>query len=257
MSENKEFTLTADILESSDDISFEVLLFNKESNKHFVSSNLIDFNGNDTAYYSKEINGLIVKDSIHQMNDLQINDIISSINDKVYNNSKEVLQLIKDAKKDTLSFSIIRNGETILLNLTTKDIVEKPSRAAWSDLADLFEYNLLPSFYNPSKFLPFYIGKEMVIKEDEFSSPELNLEKFKSFIIQRKIDTNSITFEFSKSITSSFEDINNGTNNFYLFSKIGTPVFKAFDPAPYDPLNERDTLTTGSMNEVKTSGNWK
>jgi hypothetical protein len=198
MSENKEFTLTADILESSDDISFEVLLFNKESNKHFVSSNLIDFNGNDTAYYGKEINGLIVKDSIHQMNDLQINDIISSINDKVYNNSKEVLQLIKDAKKDTLSFSIIRNGETILLNLTTKDIVEKPSRAAWSDLADLFEYNLLPSFYNPSKFLPFYIGKEMVIKEDEFSSPELNLEKFKSFIIQRKIDTNSITFELLK-----------------------------------------------------------
>lgn len=256
MSKSKEFTLMADILESSDDISFEVLLYNKESNMHFVSSNLIDFNGNDTAYYNKDIKGLIVKDSIHQISNLEINDIISSINGKVYYNSKEVLQLIKDSKKDTLVFSIIRDDKPISLNLTKKDIIEKPSRAAWSDLADLFEYNLLPSFYNPTKFSPFYIGKDMVIKEDEFSSPELNLEKFKSFIIERNIDLNNITFEFSKSITSSFKDSIND-NNFYLFSKIGTPVFKAFDPAPYDPLNERDTLTTGSMTEVKTSGNWK
>ena len=43
----------------------------------------------------------------------------------------------------------------------------------------------------------------------------------------------------------------------YLFTKIGTPVFKAYDPSPYDPLVERDTLITGSLTEVKTSGNWK
>ena len=36
-----------------------------------------------------------------------------------------------------------------------------------------------------------------------------------------------------------------------------TPVFQAQDPSPYDPLLERDTLITGSMSEVKTSGNWK
>jgi hypothetical protein len=115
----------------------------------------------------------------------------------------------------------------------------------------------LPSFYNPSNFSPFYIGKEMVIKEDEFSSPKLNFENFKSFVLTRNIDTNKISFEITKSIISNFEEVNDEMNNLYLFSKIGTPVFTAFDPSPYDPLNERDTLKTGSMKEVKTSGNWK
>ena len=153
--------------------------------------------------------------------------------------------------------SDILKEKSISIGLTQKDIIGKPSRSAWSDLADLFEYNLLPSFYNPSNFSPFYVGKEMVIKEDEFSSPKLNFENFKSFVLTRNIDTNHISFEITKSIISNFEEVNDEMNNFYLFSKIGTPVFTAFDPSPYDPLNERDTLKTGSMTEVKTSGNWK
>ena len=254
---NKVFSLSADILESSDDISFEVLLFKKGTNTEFVSANIIDFNGNDKAYYDKDIKGLIVKDSIHQISEFAINDIISNINGITYNNSLEVLNLIKETKKDTLFFEVNRNGESISIGLTQKDIIGKPSRSAWSDLADLFEYNLLPSFYNPSNFSPFYVGKEMVIKEDEFSSPKLNFENFKSFVLTRNIDTNKISFEITKSIISNFEEVNDEMNNFYLFSKIGTPVFTAFDPSPYDPLNERDTLKTGSMTEVKTSGNWK
>ena len=257
MSNDKEFTLFADILESSDDVSFEVLLYKNGSNKHFITSNLIDFNGNDTAFYGKNIKGLIVKDSIHQISSFEINDIISSINGNSYNHSNDVIELIKSTKKDTLFFDILRNDQSITIALTQKDIIQKPSRAAWSDLADMFEYNLLPSFYNPEGFSPFYIGKEMVIKEDEFSSPKLDLNKFKAFASERSIDTNSLTFEFRKGDIIDFTNIHNDSNEFYLFSKIGTPVFTAFDPAPYDPLNERDTLITGSMTEVKTSGNWK
>jgi hypothetical protein len=257
MSKNKEFVLLADILESSDDISFEVLLYKNSSNKHFTTSNLIDFNGNDTAFYGKNIEGLIVKDSIHQINSLKINDIVSSINGNNYNHPNDVLELIKSSNKDTLFFDILRSGKSIIIALTQKDIVQKPSRAAWTDLADLFEYNLLPSFYNPEGFKPFYISKEMVIKEDEFSSPKLDLNKFKDFAKSRSIDTTSLSFEFRKGEITEFNNIQNESNEFYLFSKIGTPVFTAFDPAPYDPLNERDTLVTGSLTEVKTSGNWK
>ena len=57
-----------------------------------------------------------------------------------------------------------------------------------------------------------------------------------------------------------FMDLNNDEvqrPSFHTFSKIGTPVFMAIDPNPYDPLHERDTLKTGSLTEVKTSGNWK
>ncbi len=257
MSENKEFVLLADILESSDDVSFEVLLFSKDQKTHFVSANIIDFNGNDIDFYGKNIKGLIVKDSIHQMKGFRINDIILDINGRVYNDSKEVLKLIKESKRDTLLFKIKRNENLITIPLTQKDIIGKSSRAAWSDLSDLFEYNLLPSFYNPTRFNPFHIGKDAVIKEDEFSSPKLNLEKFKLLLLKRNFDTTKVTFEFSKSVVTPFSQVNSEENNFYLLSKIGTPVFTAFDPSPYDPLNERDTLITGSMTEVKTSGNWK
>ena len=257
MSDNKEFTLFADILESSDDVSFEVLLYRNNQINQFVSANIIDFNGNDRSFYGKDIKGLVVKDSIHQMKGFKINDIILNINGTIYNDSKEVLRLIKDSKRDTLIFKIKRNNNLISISLTQKDIIEKSSRAAWSDLSDLFEYNLLPSFYNPKEFSPFYIGKELVTKEDEFSSPKLNLEKFKLLLLKRNFDTTKITFEFSKSVITPFSQVNSNENNFYLLSKIGTPVFTAFDPSPYDPLNERDTLITGSMSEVKTSGNWK
>jgi hypothetical protein len=257
MSEKKNFVLKADILESSDDISFEVLLFKNESKNHFTTANLVDFNGNDTIFYGKDIKGLVVKDSIHQISELKINDIVYSINGVSYNHSNDVLELIKSSSKDTLAFNIKRSNKDISILLTQKDIIGKPSRAAWSDLADIFEYNLLPSFYNPENFSPFYVGKDMVIKEDEFSSPKLDLNKFKDFINLRNKDTININFEFRKGDLVNFTSANNESNEFYLFSKIGTPVFTAYDPFPYDPLNERDTLRTGSMTEVKTSGNWK
>ena len=62
---------------------------------------------------------------------------------------------------------------------------------------------------------------------------------------------------FNRNETFTFSDLASSEKSIYLFTKIGTPVFQAQDPSPYDPLLERDTLITGSMLEVKTSGNWK
>ena len=58
MSQNKYFKIDAKILESNDDITFEVLLHRKDDKYNFVSSYLIDYNGNDKAYYGKDIKGL-------------------------------------------------------------------------------------------------------------------------------------------------------------------------------------------------------
>ena len=106
-------------------------------------------------------------------------------------------------------------------------------------------------------FEKMYIGKDMVIKEDEFSSPSLDLVKFKTHLENRGFDTTSLSFEFNRNETFSFSDLASSEKDIYLYTKIGTPVFQAQDPSPYDPLLERDTLITGSMSEVKTSGNWK
>ena len=76
MSQNKYFKIDAKILESNDDITFEVLLYRKDDEYNFVSSYLIDFNGNDKAYYGKDIKGLIVKGLIPQMPQLLIGDNI-------------------------------------------------------------------------------------------------------------------------------------------------------------------------------------
>ena len=97
----------------------------------------------------------------------------------------------------------------------------------------------------------------MVIKEDEFSSPSLDLVKFKALLENRGFDTTAVSFEFNIDEMFSFSDLASSDKAIYLYTKIGTPVFQAQDPSPYDPLLERDTLITGSMSEVKTSGNWK
>ena len=258
MSKDKHFTMYATILESNDDVSFDVLMYKNDNEYDFVSTYLIDFNGNDVAYYNKEIKGLIVKDSIPQIPQLVLGDNIISIDSITYNRSEDVLNLIKNKKKDTLNFKIIRNNKEITLNLTQKDIVTKPSSGYWTDLQDVFSYNLQPPLYNPKLFKPLHINKNQTNKEDEFSSPNLEIIKFKNLIESRLIDTNKITFEFFKGDKINYSNFNANTEDyFYLLSKVGTPVFTAFDPSPYDPLNERDTLKTGSLTEVKTSGNWK
>lgn len=258
MSENKYFKIDAKILESNDDITFEVLLHRKGDEYNFVSSYLIDFNGNDKAYYGKDIKGLIVKDSIPQIPQLLIGDNIILVDSSSFNKSEDFLNTIKNKKSDTLRFQILRSGKQIELKLTQKDIISRPSRAFWTDLEDVLSYNLQPPLYNPKLFEPFHVGKNIIIKEDEFSSPHIEIENFKKLAINRSIDTNSITFEFFKGQKTNYSDFNLETEDyFYLLSKVGTPVFIAYDPSPYDPLNERDTLITGSLNEVKTSGNWK
>ena len=258
MSQNKYFKIDAKILESNDDITFEVLLYRKDDEYNFVSSYLIDYNGNDKAYYGKDIKGLIVKDSIPQMPQLLIGDNIVLVDSISFNKSEDFLNALKNKKKDTLSFQILRSGEKIELKLTQKDIISRPSRAFWTDFQDVLSYNLQPPLYNPELFEPFHVGKNIIIREDEFSSPHLDIGNFKKLAINHSIDTNSITFEFFKGQKTNYSDFNLETEDyFYLLSKVGTPVFIAYDPSPYDPLNERDTLITGSLNEVKTSGNWK
>ncbi|MAE15614.1 MAG: hypothetical protein CL821_08515 [Crocinitomicaceae bacterium] len=258
MSQNKYFKIDAKILESNDDITFEVLLHRKDDKYNFVSSYLIDYNGNDKAYYGKDIKGLIVKDSIPQMPQLLIGDNIVLVDSISFNKSEDFLNALKNKKKDTIRFQILRSGEKIELKLTQKDIISRPSRAFWTDFQDVLSYNLQPPLYNPELFEPFHVGKNIIVKEDEFSSPHLEIGNFKKLAINHSIDTNSITFEFFKGQKTNYSDFNLETEDyFYLLSKVGTPVFIAYDPSPYDPLNERDTLITGSLNEVKTSGNWK
>ena len=258
MSSSKYFQLYADILESSDDVTFEVLMKRKGKGFNFVSSFLIDFNGNDKAYYGKDIKGLIVKDSIPQITQFKLGDNIVSLNSESFNNYSDFVNALKLSKNDTLDFKIIRDGKEINLKFTIKDITKRPSRAFWTDLDDVLSYNLQPPLYNPELFEPFYLEKKLVIKEDEFSSPYLKIDEFKKLISERNLDTSNISFEFFKGESVFYSNFT-GTSldYFYLFSKVGTPVFTAFDPAPYDPLNEKDTLITGSLTEVKTSGNWK
>ena len=253
----KLFVMDSDILETSDETTFECLLYKTGTNFHFVTANIIDFNENDTAYYNLEIDGLIVKDSIPQLPSLQIGDILESANNTQIKSPSEVYNIIKEARKDTIIFNVIRNNQPQVIQLTQKDIIPKPSRINWSDLEDMLNYNLLPPYYNPIGFEKMYIGKDMVIKEDEFSSPSLDLVKFKTLLENRGFDTTSLSFEFNRDETFSFSDLASSEKAIYLYTKIGTPVFQAQDPSPYDPLLERDTLITGSMSEVKTSGNWK
>ena len=54
------------------------------------------------------------------------------------------------------------------------------------------------SLYDPELFEPFYVEKKLVIKEDEFSSPYLQIDEFKKLVTDRSMDTSNISFEFFK-----------------------------------------------------------
>ena len=163
-----------------------------------MSSYLIDFNGNDTAYYNKSIKGLIVKDSIPQLPQFNIGDNIVSVDSVTFNRPSDFLEVIKKQEKDTILFHIIRSNKEIKIKLTQKDIISRPSRFYWTDLEDLLSYNLQPPLYNPDLFDPFYVGKDVISKEDEFSSPSLNISNFKLMVKNRSMDSTIFLSKFSK-----------------------------------------------------------
>ena len=126
MSTDKKFSLFADVLESSDDLTYEVLMQRKGKKYEFVSSYLIDFNGNDKAYYNKDIIGLIVKDSIPQMPNFKIGDNIVSLNSVTHNKSSDFLVALKENLTDTLHFLVLRYEVEMEITFTMKDVVSRP-----------------------------------------------------------------------------------------------------------------------------------
>jgi hypothetical protein len=257
-SNKKIFTMKSDILETSDEINFDFVLLKNNTSNHFVSSNLVDFNGDFSEYYNKNIEGLIVLDSVPPIPALLDRDIIISANKIKLNHADKFYNIIAETKiKDTLEIEVSRNGNIITVNTFIKNIIPSKSRAALSDLYDQLYYNLSPALYNPKDFSNFSIPNNIVNREDEFSAPVLLITEFLTYFASRNGDTSTIKIE---NTMGEFKDlINNKDQNksFHTFSKIGSPVFMAIDPNPYDPLNERDTLKTGSLSQVKTSGNWK
>ncbi len=257
-SDNKNFAMKSDILETSDEINFDFVLIKNNTTNHFVSSNLIDYNGGFKEFYNKNTEGLIVLDSVPPISTLFDRDIIISANDIKLNTADKLYNIIADLKiKDTLRITLSREGEIITVNTTMKDMVPSKSRAALSDLYDQLYYNLSPALYNPKDFSNFSIPNDIVNREDEFSAPILLMDEFLAYFSSRNGDTSTIKIEAEM---GDFINVNSEENNnisFHTFSKVGSPVFMAIDPMPYDPLNERDTLKTGSLTQVKTSGNWK
>ena len=257
-SENKSFTLKSDILKTSDEINFDFVLVKNNTSNHFVSSNLIDYNGNFVEFYGKNIEGLIVLDSVPPISALLDRDIIISANEIKINTADKLYNITADLKsKDTLNLKVSRDGNILSIKSAINEIIPSKSRAALADFYDQLYYNLSPALYNPASFTNYSIPKNIVNREDEFSAPILLMDEFLAYFSSRNGDTSSIKIEAEM---GDFLDLNSDDKqniSFHTFSKIGTPVFMAIDPNPYDPLHERDTLKTGSLTEVKTSGNWK
>ena len=257
-SENKSFNLKSDILKTSDEINFDFVLVKNNTSNHFVSSNLIDYNGNFVEFYGENIEGLIVLDSVPPIAALLDRDIIISANEIKINTADKLYNIIADLKsKDTLNLEVSRKGNVISVRPAMKEIIPSKSRAALADFYDQLYYNLSPALYDPAGFTNYSIPKNIVNREDEFSAPILLTDEFLAYFSSRNGDTSSIKIEAEM---GDFLDLNSDDKqniSFHTFSKIGTPVFMAIDPKPYDPLHERDTLKTGSLTEVKTSGNWK
>jgi len=242
-----EFYLATNILESDGD-DFEFLCLNENT---FVSGDLIDKNKQYEMFYSKNYNGVVVTDTFSLMNMLSKNDIITHINAIETNNPEALLSIIKSTKlADSLIISLIRDEKEIAIKFFPKYIKKE-----FKKLYEIVEQNISPLLRDVNNFTLTPIETSLTSKESEFSMSYLDSSNLKIFYTGN--NSTSSNYEYSDGVIhkeSIAFDIN---SKFYTLRKTGNPVFIAYDPAPYDPLKERDTLKTGSLIEVKTSGNWK
>ena len=263
---SKKFYLKADFLENPEGDKFNFVLVKNSSPNHFVSSNLIDHNGEFEKFYKKNrldsnlnpIEGLIVKDSVPPFKSLIDRDVIISANELKINTADSLFNIISNlGMKDTISLQVNRNEDIITMNIPIAEILTKKSSSTLSDLYDQLYYNLSPPLYNPKEFHKMNIPPKMVNKEDEFSPSLLVLDEFLNFFSAKNGDTSEIYLEFEMGDNINLKSPEKQNAYFHTFSITGSSVFMAMDPNPYDPLLEKDTLKTGSLSEVKTSGNWK
>jgi len=242
-----EFYLSTDILESEDD-DFEFLCLKENT---FVSGDLIDKNVQQEIFYSKDYNGVVVTDTFSLMNMLNKNDIITHINAIETNNTQAVLSIIKSTKlADSLIISLIRDEKKIALKFFPRYIKKE-----FKKLYEIVKQNISPVLRDLNDFDLIPIETSLTNKESEFSMSYLDSSNLKTFYTDNKFT--SSTYEYSDGIIHKGSIAFESNSNFYTLRKTGNPVFIAYDPVPYDPLKERDTLKTGSLIEVKTSGNWK
>ena len=257
LSDNITFSLAADVLES-DDESFEFVYCKKEST-HFVSSQLVDKNGEQELLYEIE-NGIVLNDTISALPNLKEKDVLTSINGQAIENKNNLSKILEQLSfKDTLTLSFIRvekDNNKISINETIAvATLKSKNRKTILSVALYLEEKFNPLKYNVKGFYLADVGNQFTKKESEFSKSYLDTASILNFCQYRE-KYNGSSFEFEKNTLFSETNPSDKFIQFFTTSKIGTPVFTAFDPKPYDPLKERDTLRVGSLTDVKTNGNW-
>ena len=257
LSDNITFGLGADILESDDEI-FEFIYCKKESN-HFISSQLVDKNNEQNALYEIK-NGIVLNDTISALPNLKEKDVLTSINDQAIENKNNLSSMLKEISfTDTLTLSFIRvdkdNNKVSINETLAVATLKTNTRKTISSVALYLEEKFNPLKYNVKDFYLANVGSQFTKKESELSKSYLDTTSILNFCQYREQYKGS-TFEFEKNTLYSESNSSVKFLQFFTSSKIGTPVFTAFDPKPYDPLKERDTLRVGSLKDVKTNGNW-
>jgi hypothetical protein len=249
------FALAVDVLES-DDESFDFIYCEKGTNR-FVSSQLVDKDKQQEALYGVT-SGIVLNDTISIATDLTKGDVLTSFNETPINSIDDLSNSLKDLSiKDSLSLSFSRvaeKTETITIYLAISDF-KSVKRKNLTSISIYLEEKFSPLKYNPNNFTLTNMGKEFTQKESELSKSYLDTMSLKKFCVLRE-KYNGSSFEYNKNKIFSESEPSDEFIQFFTTSKIGTPVFTAFDPKPYDPLRERDTLRVGSLKEVKTNGNW-
>ena len=255
LTDNIVFALAADVLES-DDESFEFIYKEKESNK-FVSSQLIDKDKEQENLYGLS-SGIVLNDTITVLKNHKKGDVLISINSTTISSMDDFLNSLKSSSiKDSLhlSFSRLEQQTTTVSSSIAIADLKSPKRKNLTSIFIYLEEKFSPLKYNPDNFTLTNIAKEFTQKESELSKAYLDSSSLKRFCNYRE-KYNGASFEYDKNSTFSETQPSAEFFQFFTTSKIGTPVFTAFDPKPYDPLRERDTLRVGSLKEVKTNGNW-
>lgn len=268
-SKNNQFSLKTDIYDKIGSLKYFFLYYNKNEKK-ITSSHLINSNKKFNHLYGKE--GLVlIQDSLLGDKKITTGDVLISINDIQPKSPSDIKDILSTATmKDTVRMELVRYSKsknpkvvsTFNLDVVFSSLSISRTQNMNYWINDL-ETSFATTFYNPKDYIVIPVETKFLKNAEEATDNHplkngmfLDTSSLKKLTEYRAL-FNDVKFEYEKGKYHSSNDATIEPVFIYVKTKIGTPVFLAEDPNPYDPFSQCPTAwKIGSLKEIKTNGNW-
>ena len=272
---NNQFLLKTEIYDKIGSSRYFFLYYDK-NNHRFTSNHLI--NSNKKLHYLNNREGLFLttpknfvsllknhsENISFEYKNVSKGDFLTSINNTKLESPNDIVNILSECKlNDTISFEFAKyprsNNSKVATNTSSTVILK--FKTVFMILNEL-ESCFASSFYDSKNYTLIPIETKFLNATDENNvhpiktGMYIDTASIKNILANKSI-FNGAEFEYEKGKYYSINDSITDPIQIFTRTKIGTPVFLAEDPYPYDPFSKCPLpWKIGSLKEIKTNGNW-